>query len=117
MFFLITTSVFGKYVFTDDIVLANVNITISEGVYAKLYDCNNDGIGEVLVLNNFPNFTYNGNLISDFGNEDNIERQKKHPLKHVWKISSYLPYISKVVILNEIKPVTTEYWFYNMKNL
>ena len=99
-----------------------------EGVYGRLYDTNNDGTGETLVLNNIFNFTYTGNLITNFNNVDiNAYQESK---EHDGEIGAYqTPWngyleqdtarqqyknITKVVINNTIKPTNMSMWFWKM---
>ena len=97
-----------------------------EGIYAKLYDTTGDGTGETLVLNNITNFTYKGDLITDFNNVDVNEYQesKSHdgefgiyqtPWNGIMENdSSRQQYkdITKVIIKGNIKPKNMSMWFY-----
>ena len=112
-------NVYAKYVATAHISIDKFKIEKIEkedeieyekGVYAKLYDTNNDEIGDTIVLNDLPNFTYEGTLITDYDNEDN----KSTGQNNSW-YSNYSTYpsseIKTFVILNEIKPTDTSFWF------
>ena len=84
------------------------NIDIYSGVYAKLYYMN--GM-YTLVLNSTPNFEYEGKLIDDYDNQDNSLLGKNS----MWTKDNFK--INKVVILNNIRPLTTAYWFNGCNNL
>ena len=97
---------FAKYLFNKELKLGEINIQ-AEGVYAKVYDTNADNQADTLIINNTPEFSYEGKLIQKY-NEDNNQKQgdTKKPLWDYFK-----PKIEKVVILSKIKPTNISGWF------
>ena len=97
---IVNKSVYAKY--CDNNLIKKENIDIYSGVYAKLYYYDGE---YTLVLNSTPNFTYDGELEDDYNNQDNSLLGRNS----MWiKDNSK---INKVVILNNIRPLTTAYWF------
>lgn len=87
------------------------------GVFAKYYDTDIDGKGDTLLLNPTPYFTYEGNLINEFYNQDNNEYQPNNEdHKPMWE--EVLSNIKKVKVLKVIKPIFyTSRWFIGGNNI
>lgn len=111
LIFCLGGGVLCKYKTTKEVTEVNINIKSSLGVYAKLYDTIGDGIGDTLILGEHKNITYQGTLINDYNYIDNTSLGADN----VWK--SDISTIQSVYIVEEIKPTTTDSWFYNAKKL
>jgi len=126
-FCIINKPAYAKYIYSNKIVKIYTYINNEkEGIYAKLYDTTGDGKGETLVINNISNFTYKGNLITDFDNADVNQYQESK--WHDEEIGAYqTPWngmmesdltrqqykeITNVIIIGKIKPKNMSMWFY-----
>lgn len=103
----------ARYVMEKPIFNMTLNLKMSEpeGIYAKLYDTDGDGIGDYLILGSHKNISHEGTLINDYNYIDNTSRE--------WNTSwrNDLPTIETVEILEEIVPTSTSSWFNNALQL
>ena len=93
-------------------------INVGNKVWAKLYDEDNDGIGEVLVLDNHKDFSYDeGTLIKQYENENQnyMSNNTNASLPTVWAENKDT--IVSVVINGDIFPNNTNGYFMNFSNL
>lgn len=114
---LFNTKSYAKYIDHKEIEATNIVVEKLEGVFGKLYDTDEDGIEDIFILNNTPDFDYEGTLINDFGNINNNKYQPYSDNKRpIWDKQLYN--VRKIIVLNPIKPIETiRLWFRNAEKV
>ncbi len=103
----------ARYAMEQRILNMNIDLKVlePEGIYAKLYDTNGDGIGDYLILGSHKTISHEGTLINDYNYVDNTSRE----WNTTWR--NDLSTIETVEVVEEITPTSTSSWFNNATKL